>query len=110
MKLKRNTKINECKGEISFSKPKYTLNQKPILLVISNEVTELNDEQVLRYFFIEEDKYSIIGMTLFNQGHFKLKIFNGTVFTSFDNLKIESCEEADNLERWQITHLFYELN
>ncbi|CAF1014569.1 unnamed protein product [Brachionus calyciflorus] len=114
------TALNECfdfRNEICnellvISKPNFLSQKYPILLIVNNQINDLNPNEIPLILNLDEETYNLIGMTLHNENHFIMKLFDGKNFFDIDNLDPQtSAKNNSNLigdKQFLITNIFYE--
>ncbi|RNA40666.1 hypothetical protein BpHYR1_023155, partial [Brachionus plicatilis] len=102
---------NSCSMLIKNQKPIFN-HGYPLLLIVSNSISNLLPEEIPYYIKIDDLKYILIGMTLHCRDHFVAKVYDGLNFYDINNLYVfESNPNNENKiqgEDYKITYIFYE--
>lgn len=97
----------KCKGIIINGECSFEQRQEPIIIIVTNALSNnLNENEIPKNFYLGDKSYTLIGFTLFKNNHYLFKIYDGKDFFLIDNLKNY---QANRLINYEITHIFYEI-
>ncbi|RNA15708.1 hypothetical protein BpHYR1_027115 [Brachionus plicatilis] len=80
------TKSISCNHKLNISKPAFSYEIYPILIIATNQLKDVEAYDILIFIKIGIQDYILVGMTLHSENHFILKIFDGKAFFGVDNL------------------------